>query len=443
LTEEFGCDDTTAGVMYGSYGAFISIYGVIFGSQVDLLGVKQSLQIGFALTMVSNVWMALTVSLNIVYFNLFVLLPTAGALGIPVLTVGVRRLTDETNRSFAFGIFYAMMNVGALLCGPSIDYFSIYWKHEDYLSGHRMILLTCATASFLGLMLSTFFLGDKRLSEPEMHVKESVSSILHLFRSKPFLRFFAFSILMVNLRSIFRHLDATLPKYLVRVHGNKVNKGLIFAINPTMIILLVPILTSITASWDTFLVIKLGALISSTSAVFLCVSESIWAAVWFVLQLSLGEALWSPRFLNYQVSVAPEGKEAAFMALANAPLFLSKFPAGWLSGYLLATLCPPRVECSDGSAHCREWLKSGLATCTKTFCLDCKSEFAGKCDRTCDFCPSALKIFGEVCADSLEDCPPQGARNTELMWLIISILTVSTPILLHLFEGHIREKERK
>ena len=62
------------------------------------------------------------------------------------------------------------------------------------------------------------------------------------------------------------------------------------------------------------------------SAVHLMLSHTITGAVLFVSQLSLGEALWSPRFMEYQVSVAPEGQEAFYMALGQAPLFLSKLP---------------------------------------------------------------------------------------------------------------------
>ena len=38
-------------------------------------------------------------------------------IGIPVLTVGIRRYTNEENRGFAFGLFYVIMNVGALIAG--------------------------------------------------------------------------------------------------------------------------------------------------------------------------------------------------------------------------------------------------------------------------------------------------------------------------------------
>ena len=68
--------------------------------------------------------------------------------------------------------------------------------------------------------------------------KESVRSLL---TTPSFIRFMIFSILMTNVRSMFRHLDATLPKYLIRQHGPGVVKGLIYSINPISIIIFVPI----------------------------------------------------------------------------------------------------------------------------------------------------------------------------------------------------------
>ena len=58
----------------------------------------------------------------------------------------------------------------------------------------------------------------------------------------------------------------------------------------------------------------------------MCCAE--WATVLFVIQLSLGESIWSPRWYDYSMSVAPEGREGVFTAMASAPLFLGKFVTG-------------------------------------------------------------------------------------------------------------------
>merc|ERR1740121_2543282 len=50
--------------------------------------------------------------------------------------------------------------------------------------------------------------------------------------------------------------------------------------------------------------------------------------------------MWSPRSQSFIASLAPEGKEGVFLALAGLPTFLSQYPVGLISGWLLDTYCP-------------------------------------------------------------------------------------------------------
>jgi hypothetical protein len=59
-----------------------------------------------------------------------------------------------------------------------------------------------------------------------------------------------------------------------------------------------------------------------------------------VLTLTIGEALWSPRLYEYNLSIAPRGREATYVSLAALPYFLAKFLVGPTSGYLLEAFCP-------------------------------------------------------------------------------------------------------
>jgi dipeptide/tripeptide permease len=60
----------------------------------------------------------------------------------------------------------------------------------------------------------------------------------------------------------------------------------------------------------------------------------------YVLVLSLGEALWSPRLYEYTAAIAPKGQEASYMSLSFLPYFIAKFFVGLSSGFLLARYCP-------------------------------------------------------------------------------------------------------
>ena len=86
--------------------------------------------------------------------------------------------------------------------------------------------------------------------------------------------------------------------------------------------------------------ILLGSLISGLSPLALAISPSIPASVIFVILLSIGEALWSPRLYDYTVSIIEKGKEGIYLGLSHTPLFFAGLLSGVVSGELLESLCP-------------------------------------------------------------------------------------------------------
>ena len=65
--------------------------------------------------------------------------------------------------------------------------------------------------------------------------------------------------------------------------------------------------------------ILLGTSISTASVCWVVFDTSISSSAMFVITLSVGEALWSPRFYDYTFEVAPPGKTGLYFALANVP----------------------------------------------------------------------------------------------------------------------------
>ena len=120
LSDEFGMTDVQAGVVYGMWGALITIYGLVTGTIIDRYGVARCLRVGYALSLSSRVMLFVTTSRRVLLGCLLVTLPLGNCLGIPVLTVGIRRYTHDANRGFAFGLYYVVMNVGALVAGPLV-----------------------------------------------------------------------------------------------------------------------------------------------------------------------------------------------------------------------------------------------------------------------------------------------------------------------------------
>ncbi|DBB09683.1 hypothetical protein WJX82_003832 [Trebouxia sp. C0006] len=206
----------------------------------------------------------------------------------------------------------------------------------------------------------------------------AMAQIKDLAVSREFRKYMAMCIITVNLKAIFRHLDATLPKYQVRSFGCDAPVGTVYSINPAMIMTLVPLVGAAATHYSHFDMIHYGSYVSALSPLWMALFTTEWATVLFVVQLSLGESIWSPRWYDYSMSVAPEGREGVFTAMASAPLFLGKFVTGTASGYLLGRFCPnDGVSCAEpdpgpqtAGYHCRGhmlWLIITLLTCMSPF----------------------------------------------------------------------------
>ena len=127
-----------------------------------------------------------------------------------------------------------------------------------------------------------------------------------LVYSPTFWRFTILTLFLINLNTIFRHLDATLPTYLIRCFGASYPKGIIYSINPFIIMWLTPVIAALTTTSPHYDMIKYGGYVSAISPFFMVMATETWAVVLFVVFLSLGEAIWSPRVYDYTMSIAPE-----------------------------------------------------------------------------------------------------------------------------------------
>ena len=128
LSGEFGMTDVQAGSAYGAWGALVTVFGLLTGAVVDNLGVSACLRMGSVLTLLSRIALFLTNSTRVLLAVLLLALPLGQCLGIPVLAVGVRRYTTPENRGFAFGLYYVVMNVGALVAGALVDALTAHYR---------------------------------------------------------------------------------------------------------------------------------------------------------------------------------------------------------------------------------------------------------------------------------------------------------------------------
>ncbi len=169
----------------------------------------------------------------------------------------------------------------------------------------------------------------------------------HPFRDK---RFTFFIFILVPVQTLFAHNWLTLPYYLDRAfQGTMVSQYFeVFSnLNPVLIFFLTPIIAGLTAKADVYKMMIYGTLVMALPTFLLTVGPNLYLFLLYVLMMTIGEAMWSPRFLQWIAEIAPEGKVGLYMGVGQFPWFLDKVFTGFYSGYFLEKYCPKDVPVSE------------------------------------------------------------------------------------------------
>lgn len=409
LREEFGYSDVEAGMLYGLWGFLASVMGLVCGPVIDCLGIKKSLVVGSLLGVAGGVVLSMARSRAWAILSITTLLPVSMSLGIPVLTIGVKRYTSTGNSDIAYGIFYSVMNVGAVIAGPCVDAVRFTTKggvaYAGYTSTYsRLVFMLAGIVTMINAMLAASLIRDVKVLKngtvytytetagtegdsfdslgpddneiddddvdaldagslrnpgsikPTICCSKGFKTLRTTFRDRFFWRLAVFSLCMTPVNMIFRHLDATLPTWLLRTIGDDVAFGTLYIVDPLCVIFLTLIFPFVLRNFDVYKRMIFGSLISAGAVFLLAMQASAFSVVLFGIVLSVGESIYSPLIYAYTMGLTPEGKEGSYSALSSAPLFTTKLFVGWISGSLLSSYCPS----SEDSSQCAVvWLWVG------------------------------------------------------------------------------------
>jgi len=420
-SERFSYSDLEAGTYFGLWGVLINVYGIITGPLIDIVGVKWAMLLGSFLSLIGRLMFAFATDRWHLVVSTCLLMPLGMSMGIPVMTIGIKQCTSTKNMSLAFGLFYSMMNVGAVASGRITDFLNDLFQQGVEVGGVKyaplsMIFLTSTISTLFYFLLVLFayrpsgsqkIMGDSfRLSyllpttwfywclfgcggpkvDDEIHLvaddddeeKEekspTCSRICTVLKDKIFWKLMLFSTLITGVNLIYRHMDATFPKYVLRDIGADVKYGTLYLINPLMIIFLVPVSQAVFASYDPYKCILVGSAITGISVFWMLFDGKYWSAVFFIVTLSIGESIYSPRVYEYVMMLAPAGQEGLYSMMSSTPMFSAALLTGSLSGYLLENYCP-----ASGKRRCNiMWLIIGaISLISPLFLALCKKYIHG------------------------------------------------------------------
>jgi MFS family permease len=186
--------------------------------------------------------------------------------------------------------------------------------------------------------------ADKTEAEPGTTAPAVPFELRRWLREHPLRdsRFSFFIFILIPVQTLFAHQWLTLPQYVQRAFEPWVSRNMEFFVNlnPLLIFVLTPILAALTIKQDVYRIMIIGTLIMAVPTFLLAFGPYVGPLLTYIVLMSVGEALWQPRFLQLAAEIAPEGKTGQYMGIAQFPWFLTKLLTSLYSGTLLARHVP-------------------------------------------------------------------------------------------------------
>ncbi len=378
LTSDFHFDDNAASNWFGIFSALLSLFAFLVGSIADVVGTRRTLIFSFGAAMATRAVMSVSSSAAVAMPAL-IAYSFALASGSPVLQTAVQKYSNKRTVAIAFSFFYIALNIGGVLSGQLIDrtkaFFADPATHHlvtrvvdlpiagpTTLSAYRAIIGLGTVTAFFAFVATLFVRSDEALAraglaqpsekKPGAPRKNPLAVLAEVVRDRAFWRFMILIALLVFVKAIFVHMHSTWPKFITRERGEDFDWGGLWSLNSVLILGFVPVVTAFTRKVSAFRVIMIGSFITALSPFIFALGSSTPVQIAGIVVLTVGEALWSPRSYEYNVSIAPPGREATYVSLAVLPYFLAKFFVAMTSGRLLTAYCPPHGERHSGVMWC-------------------------------------------------------------------------------------------
>lgn len=365
LSEDFGLSDQDAGWIYGLHGMAIALLTIPAGYVIDSTSLRSCMTLACVLEAVACLTLALTSSVYVAYTMLLLVSPLALSIIVPAMKVAVKRFTAENVRHEGFGMLYVVQNlaVGMAMLTITVGRFA---SDITRLSPWRTVFLLVGIVGGLAGGVA-FLIRDQPAADTTLTAPGP------LVRDDAFLRLCALNTVFIFAHSNFRHMESTFPKFMHRMHGPDTYFELFVAINPLLVVMLVPLVVSELRRRGTPVhqTLIIGSVITAASCIPFLFSSTLATAALYIALLTLGEVVWSPKLIEYSLSLCPPGQEGVYSTLASVPLFLSKFFVGGFSGHILARDCPREGACDAqalwGVVMLTISITPALLACTHTY----------------------------------------------------------------------------
>ncbi|BBB33201.1 conserved hypothetical protein [Thermotomaculum hydrothermale] len=411
----FGLNDHQADLVVGFFTGGITLAMLFLGGMSDKIGIRKALLFSLIFMLIGRI-----IFTGVPYEMLFgkgswVVLYYAALFGLFLVIIGygmyqpaayaaVKEFTDEKTATMGYAVLYAVMNLGGFLPGlisPRIrawyrDFFIAKLKaagiavNPDVHYGMLGVFWFYVISTFLGIVVLLIYVNKKtiakaleekkqkelaqgkseeQIEKERQENKPKKRSLKQYFLEHPLrdVKFAFFIFALIPVQTLFAHNWLTLPQYVDRAFGPtvKANMELFVNFNPILIFILTPLVAAITAKSDTMKMMILGTFVMALPTFFLAIGPNVYTLFAYIIVMSIGEAMWQPRFLQYAAELAPPGRTGEYMGIAQFPWFLTKIITALYAGWFLMHYCPV-----EGPKHTEQmWFYYGLIAITSPILL--------------------------------------------------------------------------
>lgn len=404
--------DIQAHKMVGVLTAGITISMFFLGFVGDKWGVRKALLLAFSLLLTGRILIAGAPTIfGLQPAGLYSSLHLTTMLGIVFAIIGygmyqpsayaaVRQFTTPKTAGMAFAMLYALMNLGGCF---NLSAFLL--RDEKYLGLGIPGTYWVYTGMTVVALLWTYFILSRRTVETaiatakaETKAQEAVAEnknisptasatpiveetnpVIRWLKNHPLAnpKFAFFVFCLMPVQTLFTYNWFILPAYVQRAYTGWIGEKFEIAsnLNGLLLAIILPVIAAATQKYKVYNLMIVGTFLMAAPAFLLAIGTTPFLLFTFIVILTIGEALWQPRFLQYVAQIAPEGRTGQFMGVAQLPWFLTKVLVPLLySGKIMDKYCP-EVGTRDPETM---WLIFGCIAICSTLLLLLGKNWVGK-----------------------------------------------------------------
>ena len=305
LTSDLGFSDEQTGLAVMIWSAGLTLAVVLVGSLTDALGLRKTFLLGFALCIISRVFLTFTTVKWVALGGGMALLALGEGMGTPVTIAALRRYTTTAQRSIAYSVFYAIMNAGFFIALYISDALRAgMGEHGRFavpglgmeLSTYRTIFLASLALAVPSFLIAYFWVREGveatdqgvvitpvQPKYPGVNMFQALGSTVRdtlrdtgrifvgLWQQPGFYKFLAFLSFAAFVKMIFLHMDYTYPKFGIRELGEGSPIGHLYALNAILIVFLAPLVGVLTQKLPAYRMVIFGSFVAASSVFIMTV----------------------------------------------------------------------------------------------------------------------------------------------------------------------------